>query len=432
MAAAANNPPPDTPVPSHKVSGFSASGAAILLRIGEAFTYKAFRNIWTAAFTSAVGTWMQRFAQQWLIFDLTKSVPTDAAFYLGVDAFAGNVPLLLFTLLGGVVADRYDRRYLLMGSQILQMCCALTLTALVWTDTVTIPSILVLSFTAGTAQAFGGPSFQSLIPSLVPRKTLPNAIALNSIQFNLAQSVGPLIGGLVLATLGLVGCFGLNGLSFLVVVAALAYVSIPAPNQANRKPVLEELKGGLLYVGRGGALLSLTVLAVATTSLGLPIRAFLPVFADDPNTLSQMMAALGTGAVVGALIVAWLGTFNKMGLTLLSVIIAFGGLIAAFALTPVGVISYIILFFIGVALLIVFSLTASLVQLTVPDELRGRVMSIYLTAFRGGMPLGSLVSGYIAASIPWATIESIIAVNGGLLALVATYFLIRSHGIREL
>ena len=432
MAAAANNPPPDTPVPSHKVSGFSASGAAILLRIGEAFTYKAFRNIWTAAFTSAVGTWMQRFAQQWLIFDLTKSVPTDAAFYLGVDAFAGNVPLLLFTLLGGVVADRYDRRYLLMGSQILQMCCALTLTALVWTDTVTIPSILALSFTAGTAQAFGGPSFQSLIPSLVPRKTLPNAIALNSIQFNLAQSVGPLIGGLILATLGLVGCFGLNGLSFLVVVAALAYVSIPAPNQANRKPVLEELKGGLLYVGRGGALLSLTVLAVATTSLGLPIRAFLPVFADDPNTLSQMMAALGTGAVVGALIVAWLGTFNKMGLTLLSVIIAFGGLIAAFALTPVGVISYIILFFIGVALLIVFSLTASLVQLTVPDELRGRVMSIYLTAFRGGMPLGSLVTGYIVASIPWATIESIIAVNGGLLALVATYFLIRSHGIREL
>ena len=432
MTAAANNPSPDTPAPSHKASGFSANGAAILLRIGEAFTYKAFRNIWTAAFTSAVGTWMQRFAQQWLIFDLTKSVPTDAAFYLGVDAFAGNVPLLLFTLLGGVVADRYDRRYLLMGSQILQMCCALTLTALVWTDTVTIPSILALSFTAGTAQAFGGPSFQSLIPSLVPRKTLPNAIALNSIQFNLAQSVGPLIGGLILATLGLVGCFGLNGLSFLVVVAALAYVRIPAPNQTNRKPVLEELKGGLLYVGRGGALLSLTVLAVATTSLGLPIRAFLPVFADDPNTLSQMMAALGIGAVVGALIVAWLGTFHKMGLTLLSVIIAFGGLIAAFALTPVGVISYIILFFIGVALLIVFSLTASLVQLTVPDELRGRVMSIYLMAFRGGMPLGSLVSGYVVASTSWATTESIIAVNGGLLALVATYFLIRSHGIREL
>ncbi len=433
MADVTNNLPPNAPVPSRKSSGFSAATATFLLRIGEAFTYKAFRNVWTAAFTSAVGTWMQRFAQQWLIFDLTKSVPTDAAFYLGVDAFAGNIPLLLFTLLGGVVADRYDRRYLLMGSQILQMVCALTLTALVWTDTVTIPYILALSFTAGTAQAFGGPSFQSLIPSLVPRKTLPNAIALNSIQFNLAQSIGPLIGGLVLATLGLVGCFGLNGLSFLVVVAALAYVSIPAPNRANRKPVIEELKGGLRYVGRGGALLSLTVLAIATTSLGLPIRAFLPVFATDPNTLSQMMAALGVGAVLGALIVAWLGTFKRMGFTLLSVLIVFGGLIAAFALVPVGVISYILLFFVGVALLIVFSLTASLVQLTVPDELRGRVMSIYLMAFRGGMPLGSLVSGYVVASIPWATTESVIAVNGLLLALVATYFLVGGHGgVREL
>ncbi|MFL2433296.1 MAG: MFS transporter [Vicinamibacterales bacterium] len=411
----------------------SAGAATFLLRIGEAFTYKAFRNVWTAAFTSAVGTWMQRFAQQWLIFDLTKSVPTDAAFYLGVDAFVGNIPLLLFTLLGGVVADRYDRRYLLMGSQILQMGCALTLTALVWTDSVTIPWILALSFTAGTAQAFGGPSFQSLIPSLVPRKTLPNAIALNSIQFNLAQSIGPLIGGLVLATLGLVGCFGLNGLSFLVVVAALAYVSIPAPNRTGRKPIIEELKGGLRYVGQGGALLSLTVLAVATTSLGLPIRAFLPVFASDPNTLSQMMAALGTGAVVGALIVAWLGTFNRMGFTLLSVLIVFGGLIATFALVPVGAISYVILFFVGAALLIVFSLTASLVQLTVPDELRGRVMSIYLMAFRGGMPLGSLASGYVVASIPWATTESVIAVNGLLLALVATYFLVGGHGgVREL
>ena len=428
-----NNPPPNTPVPSHKTSGLSAGASTFLLRIGEAFTYRAFRNVWTAAFTSAVGTWMQRFAQQWLIFDLTKSVPTAAAFYLGVDAFAGNVPLLLFTLLGGVVADRYDRRYLLMGSQILQMFCAVTLTALVWTDTVTIPYILSLSFIAGTAQAFGGPSFQSLIPSLVPRKTLPNAIALNSIQFNLAQSIGPLIGGLVLATLGLVGCFGLNGLSFLVVVAALAYVSIPAPTRTDRKPVIEELKGGLRYVGQGGALLSLTVLAIATTSLGLPIRAFLPVFASDPDTLSQMMAAIGTGAVVGALIVAWLGTFNKMGFTLLSVLIVFGGLIATFALVPVGVISYILLFFVGAALLIVFSLTASLVQLTVPDELRGRVMSIYLMAFRGGMPLGSLVSGYVVASIPWATTESVIAVNGLLLALVATYFLVGGHGgVREL
>ena len=395
-----------------------------LLRLGEAFTFPGFRNLWTAAFTSAVGTWMQRFAQQWLIYDLTGS-----AFYLGLDMFVGNVPLLLFTLIGGVTADRYDRRHMLMASQILQMICALILTALVFTETVRLPYILVLSFTTGLAQAFGGPAFQSLIPALVPRKTLPNAVALNSIQFNLAQSVGPLIGGLVFTTLGLVACFGINSASFLVVIVVLSLLQVSPPNPAQRRPVLEELKGGLTYVGSGGALLALTILAISTTSLGLPIRAFLPVFAGDPNTLSQMMTSLGTGAVVGALVVAWLGSFERMGLALLRVLVVFGGLIAVFALLPVSPLSYLLLFLAGAALLIVFSLTASLVQLNVPDELRGRVMSIYLMAFRGGMPLGSLVSGYLTT---FASTQTIIALNGGLLVMVALYFLARSHGIREL
>ena len=187
--------------------------------------------------------------QQWLIYDLTGS-----AFYLGLDMFVGNVPLLLFTLIGGVTADRYDRRHMLMASQLLQMVCALILTALVFTETVRLPYILVLSFTTGLAQAFGGPAFQSLIPALVPRKTLPNAVALNSIQFNLAQSVGPLIGGLVFTTLGLVACFGINSASFLVVIVVLSLLQVPPPNPAGRRPVLEELKGGLTYVGSGGAL----------------------------------------------------------------------------------------------------------------------------------------------------------------------------------
>ena len=403
---------------------FQGRLARALLRLGEAFTFRDFRNLWTAAFTSAVGTWMQRFAQQWLIYDLTGS-----AFYLGLDMFVGNVPLLLFTLIGGVTADRYDRRHLLMASQTLQMVCALMLTALVFTETVQLPYILILSFTTGLAQAFGGPAFQSLIPALVPRKTLPNAVALNSIQFNLAQSVGPLIGGLVFTTLGLVACFGINSASFLVVVVVLSLLQIKPPDPAQRRPVIEELKGGLRYVGSGGALLALTVLAISTTSLGLPIRAFLPVFAGDPNTLSHMMTSLGTGAVAGALVVAWLGTFERMGLTLLRVLAVFGGLISVFALLPVSPLSYVLLFLAGAALLIVFSLTASLVQLTVPDELRGRVMSIYLMAFRGGMPLGSLASGYLTT---YASTPTVIAANGGLLVLVALYFLARSHGIREL
>jgi MFS family permease len=390
-----------------------------------AFTFVRFRNMWLAAFTSAIGTWVQRIAQQWLILSLTGS-----AFFLGLDTFLAELPLLLFTLIGGVVADRHDRRHLLMGSQALQMACALALTALVFFDVVRVRYILALSFTSGLAQAFGGPAFQSLVPSLVPRQHLPNAVALNSIQFNLAQMIGPAIGGVVMVGLGMAACFGLNSLSFLAVIVVLGLMRVPPPAPATRQRILTELGSGLAYVRRSRALLGLTALAFATTSLALPIRAFLPVFAnDDVLVLSRLMTTFGAGAVVGALVVAWLGRFDRMGRALMQTQIVFGGIVAAFALLPIGGASYVLLFLGGTALLMIFSLTNSLVQLTVPDELRGRVMSIYLTAFRGGLPLGSLVSGALTR---YAPTETVVAANAGLLVLVAAYFLVRSHGVREL
>jgi len=264
---------------------------------------------------------------------------------------------------------------------------------------------------------------------LVPRHTLPNAVALNSIQFNLAQMIGPLLGGLVLAVFGLVACFGLNGLSFLGVMFVLMALPVPFVAAAERKHILIELRGGLSYVRHEGALLALTALALATTSLALPVRTFLPLFAADAAHLSRMMTALGAGAVVGALVVAWLGSFRHMGRTLLLVQIVFGTIVATFAVLPLTWFSYVLLFFGGSSFLMVFSLTNSLVQLTVPNELRGRVSSIYLMAFRGGMPIGSLVGGYfIGLSSP----SIVIAINGMLLAAVAVYFLMRSHGVKEL
>jgi MFS family permease len=422
------DPVNDTPASSTDATEIPAAippiGVRIFKRIGEAFTYRDFRNLWLAAFSSAVGTWMQRFAQQWLILTLTGS-----AFFLGLDAFIGELPLLLFTLIGGVVADRYDRRHLLMASQAVQMACALTLTTIVFLDVTRVRYILALSFMTGLAQAFGGPAFQSIIPSLVPRRTLPNAVALNSIQFNLAQMIGPLFGGLVLVGFGMIACFGVNGLSFLIVIVVLGLMRLPRPAQGVRKRISEELKGGLSYVRDEGALLALTILAMATTTLGLPIRAFLPVFAEDAAHLSRMMTAIGGGAVLGALVIAWLGRFRHMGRVLLLVQIIFGGVVATFALLPIGPFSYVLLFCVGASLLVIFSLTNSLVQLTVPEELRGRVISIYLVAFRGGMPLGSLISGYF---ITLSSASVVIAINAGLLIAVATYFLVRSHGVREL
>jgi MFS family permease len=411
-------PPASTALRSH-----------VLQRAFAAFTYRDFRVLWFGAFASTVGTWMQKVAQSWLVFDLTKS-----SFYLGLDDFLGQLPILLFTLLGGVIADRHDRKRLLIGSQFVQMATAFALAALVYRGRVHVGHILALSFAAGLAQAFGGPAYQAMIPSLIHKKDLPNAIALNSIQFNLARVFGPLLAGVTMATLGAPGCFTLNGVSFLIVIVALMSLSVTHVPPAERKPMLDELKGGFAYARSEPAILALTVLASMTTFLGLPLLTFLPIFAREIfqggiGRYSEMMAFSGMGAVVGALVIAWLGRFKHMGLTLLVVQLIFGGLIAAFAVSRIFWVSNLLLFLSGAALLMVFSMTSSLVQLIVPDHLRGRVVSIYMVAFRGGMPLGSLASGFAATFVPAPTV---LAVNGALVSLVAVYFFFKSHGVREL
>ncbi len=401
----------------------------MLTRALAAFGYRDFRVLWFGAFTSTVGNWMQEVAQAWLVFDLTKS-----SFFLGLDDFLGQLPILLFTLIGGVVADRHDRRHVLLGSQYIQMSTAFTLAALVYLGAVRVQYVLLLSFVAGLGQAFGGPAYQSLIPSLVKKQDLPNAIALNSIQFNLARVFGPLLAGVTLAAWGGAACFAVNGLSFLVVIVALMSLTIKHIPRVEKTSMLHELGGGLRYAKGQPAIIALTIVASLTTFLGLPLLTLLPIFArdifhGDINRYSHMMAFSGAGAVCGALIVAWLGRFHRMGLAVLIVQAIFGALVLAFAMSRVAWLSDLLLFATGAALLMVFSMTASLIQLIVPDDLRGRVVSIYMVAFRGGMPLGSLAAGW-AASL--ASAPKVLAVNGALLLCVATYFLIKSHGVREL
>jgi MFS family permease len=402
----------------------------LLRRVAAAFSSRDFRVLWLGAFTSTVGTWMQKVAQSWLVFALTGST-----FFLGLDDFLGQLPILLFTLIGGVIADRHDRRRLLLGSQCVQMVSAFVLAGLVYWEAVHVWHILTLSFVTGVAQAFGGPAYQSLIPSLIKKEHLPNAIALNSIQFNLARVIGPLLAGATLAAWGTAACFGLNGLSFLVVILALASLGVKHVPPSTRDGLRTELRAGLSYVRGQHALVGLTTLAFLVTFLGLPLLTFLPViakevFQQDMAGYSRMMAWSGGGAVSGALVVAWLGKFRHMGRTLLIVQIVFGLFVMAFAASRVFWISELLLFGAGAALIMVFSLTSSLVQLIVPDRLRGRVMGIYMVAFRGGMPLGSLVGGYAATRVPapW-----VLGANGVLLVVVALYFLaIDSRGVRDL
>jgi predicted MFS family arabinose efflux permease len=263
---------------------------------------------------------------------------------------------------------------------------------------------------------------------------VPNAIAFNSIQFNLARVIGPLVAGIALATFGMVACFGLNGLSFLAVIAAILSLHIKHIPPATRSRLHQELGSGFAFVRTHQAFISLAVLGFAATFLGNPLLTFLPlftrnVFHGDVTQYTHLMAFAGAGAVTGALVVAWFGKFPHMGRTLLMIQIVLGALITAFALSRLFWLNAVLLFACGVGMVMVFSMLSSLVQLYAPNEMRGRVMSIYMVAFRGGMPLGSLVGGWLAniSSAP-----TVLTVNGVLLSLVAAWFLIKNRHVRAL
>ncbi|MFN8058164.1 MAG: MFS transporter [Vicinamibacterales bacterium] len=398
-------------------------------RIAPALFHRDFAVLWTGAFLSTIGTWMQSVAQDWLIVELTGS-PS----YNGLNNFLAQAPFLIFTLIGGVVADRHSRRLLLMGSQYVQMCCALVLTALVYFQQIHIWHILAISFAAGIAQAFGGPAYQSLIPTLVPKRDLPNAIAFNSIQFNLARMLGPTFAGPALALLGMAACFGINAVSFLVVIAALMLLHVPHTPPQNRQPLLDELRGGLSYVQQSPPIRLLMLLAFLGTFLALPLQTLLPSivqkeFGQNAAQFARMVTFSGAGAVLGALVIAWLGRSQNMGRTLLTGQAVLAVLIFAFSQSRHLLLSELLLFAIGSVNIVVFSMTTSLVQLVAPDEMRGRVMSIYMLAFRGGMPLGALVAGYAASLF---SAPAVLAVNATLLMLVAAYFFFAHKGIRQL
>jgi MFS family permease len=406
-----------------------------------AFNYRDFRVQWFGACTSSIGTWVQIAAQNWMVISLTP--PARSAFFLGLDSFLQQLPIMLFTLVGGVLADRRDRRRTLLSSQYLQMATATALALLVYFDVVTIWHILVLSFVTGLAQAFGGPAYQSLVPSLVDKKDLPNAVALNSIQFNIARVLGPLLFAATLSISttwgfverqGMALCFAINAVSFLVVISTLMSLRIKhIPPAAQSRGMSDEIKGGIAYVRQSRELVSLTILAAATTFLGFAVLTFLPlftreVFHGDADVYSHLLAFSGSGSVVGALVIAWLGKFKRMGLTTLIVQAIYGLLIVGFAVSRSLLLSEILLFLTGAALMVVFSTVTSLVQLTAPNEMRGRVMSIYMLAFRGGMPLGSLASGYLATYI---SAPAVLQINGILLVVVAIYFFLRD-GVRDI
>ena len=385
--------------------------------------------MWIGACTSSIGTWMQMVAQGWLIYQLSHS-----AFLLALDPVLTTVPIFLLSLVGGVVADRMERRHLLMISQYIQMACAILLTFLVGFGVIRVWHMLACSFVVGFAQAFGGPAYQALVPTLVDKEDMPNAIALNSIQFNAAVIVGPALSAIVLARFGMTWCFALNAVSFLAPVIALSMLHIRFLPVKTGETVYESLKQGLSFVWKQGSMAMLIVLAFSMTFLTAPSRTFLPVFAKEifgrqAGTYAMFLSISGMGSIVGALTVAWLGNIQRKGRVALTMMIVLGGAISMFALSRSMAVSAVALFFSGASMMAVFASVNSLVQLIVTNEMRGRVMSVYNLAFRGGMMAGNLVAGRLVVLF---SAPIVLAVNGVALAVMAVYFLLGQRKVAEL
>jgi predicted MFS family arabinose efflux permease len=395
------------------------SPALVLGRVFKAFQYRDFRLMWIGACTSSIGTWMQIVAQGWLIYRLSHS-----AFLLALDQFLGGIPIFLFSLIGGVVADRLERRKILLGSQYVQMTTAAILTVLVATGHVHVWHILCLSFVSGFAQAFGGPAYQALIPTLVDKDDMPNAIALNSIQFNVAIMVGPALAGQALGKLGEKWCFGLNALSFLAPIISLSLITTRFLPVKTAESMFTSLKQGIRFARKQGSMEALIILAFCMTALSMPMRTYIPVFVKDifhrgPETYGNLLALMGLGSICGSLTIASAGNFKRKGRVALGALACLGAGIFGFALSKSLPLSEALLILVGASMMAVFATVNSLVQLITTNEMRGRVMSVYNFAFRGGMPMGNLLSGWL---VPLFTAPVVLGVNGVLLILVALYF----------
>jgi predicted MFS family arabinose efflux permease len=393
------------------------------------FSFRSFRLLWAGAFLSSIGTWTQDVALSWLIH--TRFVDP---FYLGLRSFAQETPLFTFMLVGGAVADRIDRRRILLSSQLFQMAMAALLGVLYAVDRLGMAAIVAIALATGLMQSQSAPTYQAVITSLVPRERIANAVALNSLQFNLSRAIGPVVAGILLAQLGAGACFAANALSFVGVILALWTIEFPPPAKSGGESLRDSLRAGLRHVRRDPLLLGATVLAFTASFLAFPLITYLPVIAGDvlrtgASGYSLLLTSLGLGAIGGAISTAHRGKASGRGRLMLLGFALFGAFAASAALSRWQGLSMGLLVAAGFCLTTSFSTLNSLVQEMTPDALRGRVLSIFGLAFRGGSPVGSLIAGVFVRQ---AGAPAVMAAYAAALLLVAMVLLVRGSHLREL
>lgn len=386
----------------------------------SALRHRNFRLFWLGQVISFTGTWVQYVGQGWLVLKLT-----DSPFYLGLVGAIGSLPILLFTLLGGVVADRVEKRVILISTQILSMILALVFAILLSTEVIQVWHIIILATLLGIVNAFDIPARQSFQIEMVGKEDLMNAIALNSAAFNAARIIGPASAGLLIGFFGLSTCFYINALSFVPVILGLIRMTFKEQKrEALPGSVKENILEGLRFIKNEPKVYTIIILVAIISFLGIPYITLMPVFARDilkigPTGLGLLMSSAGVGAFIGAVSLAFRPDINKKGLLAASAGIIFSISLVIFSLSRTLWLSLLILFIGGWGMISLMATANSLLQLSVPDNLRGRVMSSFALVFLGISPIGNLIIGWMAHGLGTPLAVTL----GGVLCLVTIILL---------
>ncbi len=359
---------------------------------------KNFRLYWFGMFVSLIGTWIQNVVQSWLIFHLTNSV-----LLLGLVGFLGAMPIFFLSFIGGVIADKVDNRKILLFTQSAFMVLALALAVLTQLKLVTPEQIMLISVLNGVVMAFDASARQAVVVRLAGKEHLLNAIALNSAAFNSARIIGPAVASILILSVGMFGCFYVNAISFIAVIIALLLIKnneLPKTNN-KRTDMLKDLAEGLKFIINNRIVLVLMILVGVNSLFGIPYAIFMPVFANDVlkvgvKGLGMLMSSSGVGALLAALVLARLGNFKQRGKLMIISFIVFSIALIVFSLSKIYVLSLVIMVVLGWTTVMAISLVNNSLQILVPDELRGRVMSAFLFTFVGIAPFGSLIEGVMS------------------------------------
>jgi MFS family permease len=353
---------------------------------------------------------MQSVAQGWLVYSLTKS-----PFYLGLVAAAGSLPILLFTLAGGIAADRFRKRNLLLLTQALSIMPALFLGILTDINIIAVWQVALLAAVLGTINAFDMPARQSFIFEMVGKENLTNAIALNSAAFHGARMVGPVIAGIAIAHLGLPACFYLNAVSFVAVIIALSKIRVEGEVRESSNGIMRDFTEGIKYIKSKSEIYRIMLLIAVFGLIGMPFINLLPVFAVEvlgkgPEGFGFLVGATGIGALTAALFLSFRRDIKEKNRFMFFSTLCFSILLFIFSLSTIFYLSIALLIFIGWSMLSFFATANSFIQLSVSDNMRGRAMSVYTFVFLGTAPIGNSIMGMAADAIGTTKIVSIAAV----------------------